>query len=189
MAVAVDGPATEAFLRVLWTRTFAQVAAVQEAWLEQAFVHRGRSLVERIYPNAEQRRRLYQFGFAPTIGRRFEVVAPLIRAELAAAADYGLEDAAERMARLVRMGELIRGQPGFGFQIRATVGDQQLLANWTGVLGWWMQAPALRLRRPSTFGLGSGSSVTISIFDSGSPSAPLSPRFGQQVPAGRRHLI
>lgn len=141
MAVAVDGPATEAFLRVLWTRTFAQVAAVQEAWLEQAFVHRGRSLVERIYPNAEQRRRLYQFGFAPTIGRRFEVVAPLIRAELAAAADYGLEDAAERMARLVRMGELIRGQPGFGFQIRATVGDQQLLANWTGVLGWWMQAP------------------------------------------------
>jgi hypothetical protein len=141
MAVAVDGPATEAFLRVLWTRTFAQVAAVQQAWLEQAFVHRGRSLVERIYPNAEQRRRLYQFGFAPTIGRRFEAVAPLIRAELAAAADYGLEDPAERMARLVRMGELIRGQPGFGFQIRATVGDQQLLANWTGVLGWWIQAP------------------------------------------------
>ncbi|MDP3712912.1 MAG: hypothetical protein Q8R60_10585 [Mycobacteriales bacterium] len=141
MGAGIDGPAAEAFLRSVWNRSFAQVAAVQEAWLEQAFVHRGRSLVERIYPNAEQRRRLYQYGFAPTIGRRFEALAPLIRAELAAAADYGLEDGAARLARFVRLGELVRAQPGFGFQVRTTVGDQQILANWSDVLGWWMQAP------------------------------------------------
>jgi hypothetical protein len=141
MAAGLDGPAAERFLRVLWSRTFALVAANQEDWLERAFVHRGVSLVERLYPNAEQRRRLYQYGFAPTIGRRFEAVAPMIRAELAAAADYGLEGPAQRMARFVRMGELIRAQHGFGFQVRSTVGDQQILANWTGVLGWWMRAP------------------------------------------------
>ena len=141
MAAGLDGSAAEAFLRVVWSRTFAQVAAAQQAWLEQAFIHRGRSLVERLYPDAEQRRRLYQYGFAPTIGRRFELIAPQLKADLATAADYGLEDAAARMARFVRMGELVRAQPGFGFQVRTTVGDQQILANWTNVLGWWMQGP------------------------------------------------
>lgn len=141
IVAALDGAAAEAFLRGLWSRTFAQVAAVQEAWLEQAFVHRGRSLVERLYPDAAQRRRLYQFGYAPTIGRRFELVAPAIRAELAAAVDYGAERGVERLARFVRLGELVRAQPGFGFRTRGTVGDQQLLANWAVVLSWWMQGP------------------------------------------------
>ena len=141
MAVALDGPAAEIFLRTMWSRTFAQVAAVQEAWLEQAFIHRGRSLIERIYPDPAQRKRLYQYGYAPAIGRRFELVAPLIRAELAAAANYGAEALADRLARFVRLGELVRPQPGFGFRTRATVGDQQILANWAGVLAWWMQVP------------------------------------------------
>lgn len=142
MAAAPDGATAEAFLRRLWSRSFAQVAAVQEAWLEQAFVHRGRNLVERLYPDADQRRRLYQFGYAPTIGRRFEVIAPAILAELIGAADYGVQAPAERLARFARLGELVRGQSGFGFRVRGTVGDQAILANWIGVLGWWMQDPA-----------------------------------------------
>lgn len=141
MAIAPDGPAAEAFLRRLWSRTFAQVAAAQEAWLEQAFIHRGRSLIEVLYQNPDQRRRLYQFGYAPTIGRRFELVAPLIRAELAAAGDYARSGPADQLAQFVRLGELVRAQPGFGFRTRGTVGDLQILANWIGVLGWWMQSP------------------------------------------------
>lgn len=148
MAAPLDGASAEAFLRTLWSRTFARVAAAQEAWLEQAFIHRGRSLVERIYPDPAQRRRLYQFGYAPTIGRRFELIAPLIRAELVAAAAYGTEGPAERLARFVRLGDLVRAQPGFGFRIRATVGDQQLLDNWTDLLCWWMQVPGAAFPPP-----------------------------------------
>jgi hypothetical protein len=139
MSVVPDGPATEAFLRTLWARTFTQVAVVQEAWLEETFVRRGRAVVERLYPNAPQRRRLYQYGFAPVIGRRFELVAPVIRAELAGAEAYGASTAAERIALFERLGIIIRDQPGFGFRVRGTVGDQAILANWTGVLRWWMQ--------------------------------------------------
>ena len=120
MAAAPDGQAAETYLRRLWTRTFAHVAAVQEAWLEAAFVHRGRHIVESLYRNAEQRRRLYQFGYAPAIGRRFETIAPQIRAELASAADYGMRAPADRLMLFVRLGELIREQPGFGFRTRAT---------------------------------------------------------------------
>lgn len=148
IAAPLDGPAIEAFLRTLWSRTFAQVAAAQEAWLEQAFIHRGRSLVERIYPDPAQRRRLYQFGYAPTIGRRFELVAPFIRAELAASVNYGAEPPAEQLARFIRLGDLVRVQPGFGFRVRATVGDQLLLANWINLLSWWMQVPGAQSPAP-----------------------------------------
>jgi|GEM_PF-421850 len=141
MAAVPDGATAEVFLRSLWSRTFAQVAAAQEAWLEQAFIRRGRSLIETIYPDPAQRKRLYQFGYAPVIGRRFEVLAPALKAELAAAADYSARPPADRMALFVRLGDLIRDQPGFGFRIRDTVGDRAILANWTLVLGWWMQAP------------------------------------------------
>lgn len=150
MLAAPDGPAAEVFLRQLWSRSFARVAAVQEAWLEQAFVHRGRSLIERLYPDPAQRRRLYQFGYAPAIGRRFEVIAPLILAELSGAADYGAQAPAERLARFARLGELVREQPGFGFRVRGTVGDQAILADWVGILGWWMQDPTAASPEPQS---------------------------------------
>src|SRR3546814_9271173 len=63
----------------LWSTTFSAVAAEQEAWLEEAFVQRGRGIVETVYPDVAERRRLYQYGFTPLVGRRFEAVAPQIR--------------------------------------------------------------------------------------------------------------
>ena len=80
--VGLDGARTEAFLRTLWQRTFARVAAAEEAWLEASFIKRGRAFVEKLYPDPQQRRRLYQYGFTPYIGRRFELVAPQLIAEL-----------------------------------------------------------------------------------------------------------
>src|SRR3546814_4239983 len=61
----IDGARTEAFLADLWQRTFARVAAAEEAWLERSFIKRGRAFVERLYPEAQLRRRLYQYGFTP----------------------------------------------------------------------------------------------------------------------------
>lgn len=148
LAAPLDGATAEAFIRGLWSRTFAQVAAAQESWLEQAFIHRGRSLIEHIYPDPVQRRRLYQFGYAPAIGRRFEVTAPLIRAELAEAADYGVESPIDRLVRFVRLGDLVRNKPGFGFRTRGTIGDQQILTNWTDVLRWWMHVPSAAPPQP-----------------------------------------
>jgi len=139
--VGIDGARTEAFLRDLWQRTFARVAAAEEAWLEASFIKRGRAFVERLYPDPQQRRRLYQYGFTPYIGRRFELVAPQLIAELQAAAEYGTWTGEQRFALLVRLGERMRAEPGIGFRVRDTVGDQLVLANWRGVVGWWMQLP------------------------------------------------
>ncbi len=137
----LDGADAEAFLIDLWQRTFTAVAAAQEEWLERAFIRRGRAVVETIYPDADERKRLYQYGFSPYVGRRFEAIRPAIRAELENSADYGTAESEERHAVFARLGALLEDDRGFGFRARNTATDQDLLENWQGVLAWWMQGP------------------------------------------------
>lgn len=54
---AMTGARAEAHLVDLWRTTFTAAAAIQEAWLERAFVQRGRAIVETIYPDPDERRR------------------------------------------------------------------------------------------------------------------------------------
>ncbi|MCP1912519.1 hypothetical protein J2R96_004999 [Bradyrhizobium elkanii] len=138
--VDMTGAEAEAKLIELWQRTFTAVAAAQEEWMEQAFIRRGRAIVETVYPDGDERRRLYQYGFSPLVGRRFEGVAPQIRDLMAAAHNYGVDDAGARLRVFEQIGMLLANDRGFGFRVRTTVGDQALLANWRDVLAWWMQA-------------------------------------------------
>jgi hypothetical protein len=137
----IDGARAEVHLRNLWQRTFARVAAAEEDFLERSFVQRGRAFVERLYSNHEQRRRLYQYGFTPYVGRRFELVAPQLITELQGGADFGADSVEARFQLFFRLGERVRAEPGIGYRVRQTAGDQTVLANWIGVLGWWMQRP------------------------------------------------
>ncbi|WP_294287577.1 DEAD/DEAH box helicase [uncultured Sphingomonas sp.] len=138
---ALDGAQAEVKLAALWQKTFTRAAAAQEAWLEQAVVRRGRAVVEEIYPDADERRRLYQYGFSPYVGRRFEVIAPVIAEQLGDAGEYGRETPIQRLARFAALGELLKEDRGFGFRVRETVTDQTILENWTDVLAWWMRGP------------------------------------------------
>lgn len=140
-AEGLVGAAAEEALVELWHRTFSAYAATQESWLERAVVRRGRAIVEEIYPDAEERRRLYQYGFTPYVGRRFEAIAPDIRAVIEGAQDYGNASAEDRLAAFVALGKLIADDRGYGFRVRATETDRLLLENWQDVLGWWVLEP------------------------------------------------
>ena len=140
-AEGLGGAAAEEVLTRLWRRTFTAYAAVQEEWLERAFVRRGRAIVDQIYPDAEERGRLYQYGFTPYIGRRFEEIAPDIRATIEGAQEYGNASAEDRFSVFTALGALLRADRGYGFRVRSTETDRALLENWKGVLGWWMQTP------------------------------------------------
>jgi hypothetical protein len=137
----LDGVEAETRLADLWRRTFTVAAAAQEAWLEQAVLRRGRAIISDIYPDADERRRLYQYGFSPYVGRRFEAVAPRIANFIEAAADYGSENAATRLSHFINIGELLKEDRGFGFRIRDTQTDKRMLENWTDILAWWMRSP------------------------------------------------
>jgi hypothetical protein len=134
----MEGAEAEEFLSHLWQNTFTHVAARQEAWLESAFIRRGRAVVEDIYPDAEERARLYQYGFTPCVGRRFEHVAPDILDIFKETADYGSASEEERLAVFEALGNLLSGDRGFGFRIRNTETDLNLLENWQSVLAWWV---------------------------------------------------
>lgn len=144
----LEGAEAEAFLVDLWQNTFTRVAAAQEAWVEQAFIRRGRAVIEDIYPDPAERKRLHQYGFPPYVGRRFDHVAPSIRARIEAAAAYGIASAEERLAVFESLGGLLADDRGFGFRIRDTVADRIVLENWRDVLAWWMQAEGAESPEP-----------------------------------------
>src|SRR3546814_7503038 len=109
--------------------------------LEEAFVQRGRGIVETVYPDVAERRRLYQYGFTPLVGRRFEAVAPQIRTLIEEAEAYGEAEATARIDVFEAIGDLLAADRGFGFRVRGTDTDQALLERWADVLGWWMDEP------------------------------------------------
>ncbi|MBU9663869.1 DEAD/DEAH box helicase [Burkholderia multivorans] len=130
---------TEEHLIGLWQRTFSSVAARQERWLERAFVRRGKGVVETVYPDPAERRRLYQYGFSPHVGRRFELIAPHIQQLIERAVGYGSTTRVERLAVFESIGAFMATDRGFGFRARDTETDAALLRNWPGVLAWWLQ--------------------------------------------------
>jgi hypothetical protein len=129
----------EARLVRIWQRSFSYVAAAQEAWMERAFVRRGRCLVENIYPDPDERKRLFQYGFSPYVGRRFEAIAPRIRTVLENAFNYGILAIEERLEFFVQLTALLTADRGFGLRARDTVTDSALLADWRKPLAWWLQ--------------------------------------------------
>lgn len=150
LGATAPNPATaEEFLTGLWQRTFSAVAAAQEEWLESAFVQRGKAIVETLYSDQEERRRLYNNGMAPYLGRRFEAAIDPIKAILTNAVDYGLMEGEQRFAVFQEIGLLLEHDRGYGFRSRGTESDNQLLKTWADVLKWWLDMPNAQGPEPS----------------------------------------
>ncbi|QQO17927.1 DEAD/DEAH box helicase [Bradyrhizobium diazoefficiens] len=146
---ALEPTTLEQRLAEVWRSSFTAAAAAREEWLKSAFIQRGRGLVDKVYTDPAERSRLYQYGFSPHVGRRFEATAAAIRVQLLAASNYGSDDEADRLARFEAIGELLTDDRGFGFRIRNTQTDRDLLANWEEVLGWWMGAAEAAAPEPA----------------------------------------
>lgn len=136
----LEGVLAEEALASIWNKTFTVYAAAQEEWMEAAFISRGQAVLRDIYPERNERSRLYQYGFTPYVGRRFETVVPDMLEVLSDATRYGDADDVTRLSVFANLGELLADDRGFGFRVRSTVTDQAILANWQGVLRWWMRA-------------------------------------------------
>jgi len=139
----------EVHLVQLWQKTFTNVVAAQEEWLAKTFVRRGRALIDNIYPDSDERKRLYLYGFTPYVGRRFDAVAKKIYELIVQAINYGSATDAERLALFENIGELVANDRGFGFRIRNTATDQRLLDDWPSLLSWWMKGTVADFPAPS----------------------------------------
>jgi len=128
----------ETFLSQFWHKTFSLVAATQEAWLEKAFIRRGSSLIENIYPDENLRNRLYQYGYAPCIGQCFDNIVPEIISLIQTASNYGDSALEERFSFFVKLCALIGSKKGFGFRPSNSQSGKDLLENWETILKWWL---------------------------------------------------
>jgi hypothetical protein len=128
----------ESVIRRVWSKCFTRYANAVETWMEGAFIKRGQAAVEKLYPDAAERRTLYQFGFAPYVGRQFQMVSPAILAALREAADYGRRTSEQRFDLVWKLGELTRKGRGFGFTSRNS-SEAALIEEWHRVAGWWLQ--------------------------------------------------
>lgn len=131
----------EAMLAELWQRTFTKVAQTTEDWMELAFVKRGRGVVETIYPDPEERKRLYDYGYSPHVGRRFEKIAAALLSLLQETEAYGTMQPEERLGVFIALGEMVADDGGYGFSVRDTEMGRTLYGNWPAVLRWWMAVP------------------------------------------------
>jgi len=135
-------PELERFFKTLWSRSFSRVAALQEERMEQIFVQRGVGIIRNVYPDPLERQRLFQYGFSPHVGRRFERIAPRISQILTSAKSYGLQNSSEQLAYFVELVKLLESDRGFGLRGRDTVRDHELLADWKEPLSWWLNVPS-----------------------------------------------
>lgn len=131
----------EGVLSDIWQTTFAHLAAAYEEWMEQAFIRRGRGVVDNVYPDPAERRRLYSYGFTPQIGRRFEAVAGTLTDSLEEADTYGDLPAVERLTIFRGLGDVVAADGGYGFLVRDSETSRDLYNRWHEVLEWWMRAP------------------------------------------------
>ncbi|PKG74832.1 DNA helicase [Shewanella sp. GutCb] len=137
----IESSDVEEYLKALWGKTFSTYAAAQEKWMERAFIKRGMAVVETVYPDKEERKRLYQYGFTPFMGRRFEAVFDDIKEVLISAEEYGVLTDNERFELFFELAEVISHDQGFGFSVSNSVAAQNVLDNWNGVLDWWLNFP------------------------------------------------
>lgn len=145
-AKSVDGRAltvgeAEETLSTLWQKTFTIVSDTYESWMQDAFIQRGQGLIANVYPDENERARLYDYGYSPHIGRRFENAATEIKEILDGCVNYSALDERERFEIFVELGNVIVADKGYGFSVRDTVTARQLHDNWTDVLAWWMILP------------------------------------------------
>lgn len=127
----------EAALVQFWRSSFSALATEQEDWMETAFIKRGIALTTTIYPDSEERSRLYSYGLTPNIGQKFEAIGEVITERLKAELDYGSKPASDRLEVFQNIGNLLMDNRGFGFSVRETVTDQNILEEWENILSWW----------------------------------------------------
>ena len=134
---------TEKFLKKIWNNTFTKYAEIQENWLESAFVRRGQAVVEEVYPDFEERKKLYHYGYTPYVGKKFQLIEPEMKKIILNAQDYGAEEINERFEKFSQLGLFLVNDRGFGFKWEDSFPD-----DWQGVLKWWLQVPNQKGPKP-----------------------------------------
>lgn len=135
----------EAELTRIWRHTYAYAAADEEERLSQFWLARGKA-IKAIYPDADQRRRIYRTSLGPRSGQILLDRVDTIRAALVAGADYADHTIEERFEFICGIIEHLSEVPAFA--IGRTLGRKKDFDDWQKLLRWWLARSTLE-RQPT----------------------------------------
>ncbi|MBM3098576.1 DEAD/DEAH box helicase [Gluconobacter cerinus] len=140
-ATTLSATEMEAELARIWRNTYAYAAADEEARLSKFWLARGQAIKE-IYPDPDQRRRLYRTSLGPRSGQILLDRVDTIREALAGGADY-VDRTTEQQLEFIRsVLDLLSDVPAFA--IGRTLGRKKNFDDWPKLLRWWLARSTLK---------------------------------------------
>lgn len=131
----------EAELLAVWRRTYAYVAAEEEAQLAKTWLGRGRAITA-LYPDPDRRRQLYKASLPPRSGSILLNSAEALRRQLQAGDDYADRNIEEQFAFIRDVIAALSEIPAF--RISTTLGRKKNFDDWPKLLRWWLCKSTLK---------------------------------------------
>ncbi|ABN78476.1 DEAD/DEAH box helicase [Cereibacter sphaeroides] len=136
----------EGELQKIWQRTYAYVAANEQARLARSWLARGQAIAA-LYPDPTRRRQLYKTSLAPRSGEILLDRIDEIRGALIDGQDYASRPAEARFDFVRSIIKLLSEIPAF--RIGRTLGRKRTFDEWETVLRWWLFKPSVPRQPPA----------------------------------------
>ena len=131
----LDGAELEAELRRIWQATYAHASGSAEARLSRIWFSRGRAL-PRIYPDSQERARIYRTSLTPRSATILLEQAPSIVDQLKEGLEYARWTTEQRFGFVARVIGSLNEVPAFRLSTR--LGGRRNFTDWQRLLRWWM---------------------------------------------------
>lgn len=125
-------------LKNLWNHTYANIVSVNKEKLEKIIKVRGEALHNIHYPDVEVRKRIYNFGFAPSKAVKFQQYVQQFEEVFRLGKGYESWGVSQRISYFSDLIEIIREDSDFGFKVYDTKLEKSLSENWNNTLSWWL---------------------------------------------------
>lgn len=125
----------EGELQRIWRATYAHASAVEEEHLSTIWLNRGRA-IPTLYPDRQERVRLYKTSLTPRSARVLLDRAPAIVETLQTGVAYGRWSTEERFQYIVDVISLLNEVPSF--RLGTVLGRKKNFTDWPMLLRWWM---------------------------------------------------
>jgi hypothetical protein len=130
----------ETELTAIWQQTYAHAAAQEEARLESIWLTRGRA-IKTLYPDANQRRRIYKTSLSPRSATSLLDQAESVRLKLQEGAGYAGLTSEQRFTFIQEVLALLSQVPSF--RISTILGRKKNFTDWPTLLRWWLAKSTL----------------------------------------------
>lgn len=134
----IDPTDLENELRRIWQQSYAYYASVDQAQLQEIFVHRGRALKVSIYPNRTRRRQLYKTSLPPRSGSQLLIHYQNIRNHLETGINYLSRTEANQFNYIRDTASYLAAVPSFSLR-DLTGRGRAASTSWEIILQWWLR--------------------------------------------------